>query len=437
MANCPRYYLENAFEYLDGPGQWYLNRKTGWLYYWPTADDRLGETPVVAPLLGQLVNFDGKPEGKQFVEYVTLRGLTFSHAEWWPARNEPGDLQAAISVPAAIHGDGLRHCALDGCTISHMSNYGVHLERGCQEDRIVGCEMTDLGAGGVKLGETLIRDDPALQTHTISLTDNHIHDGGRTFHQAVGVWIGQSFDNVIAHNHIHDFYYTGISVGWVWGYGRSLTRNNLIEQNHIHDLGQAWLSDLGGIYTLGTQPGTVIRNNVLHDITAYRYGGWGLYFDEGSTQIVAEKNLVYRTSHGGFHQHYGQDNVLSNNIFAMGRDDQLQRTQQEDHRSFTFEHNIVTGNSSKLLAGNWDEPHVAMDYNLYWLGGKEIKFGKLNWKKWRDAGFDQHSLIADPLFANAAQNDFRLDPHSPALGLGFQRLDVSTVGPRVKTGNEK
>src|SRR5262249_23791717 len=159
-----------------------------------------------------------------------------------------------------------------------------------------------------------VRDDPRLRTHDNAVTDCHVHGGGRVFHQAVGLWVGQSSGNRLAHNHVHDLYYTGISCGWTWGYGRTLGRGNVIEANHGHDLGRGWQSDLGGVYTLGVQPGTVVRGNVFHDIAGHRYGGWGIYFDEGTTQVVAEDNLVYRTTHGGFHQHFGRENVVRNNV---------------------------------------------------------------------------------------------------------------------------
>ena len=271
--------------------------------------------------------------------------------------------------------------------MAHVSGYAVHLARGCRNDRVVGCELFDLGAGGVKVGETAIRNDPADQTHDIAVTDDHIHDCGRVFPQAVGVWVGQSYGNRIAHNHIHDLYYTGISCGWTWGYGKSLAHDNVIEFNDVHDLGKDWLSDMGGVYTLGVQPGTVIRSNVFHDVSGLRYGGWGIYFDEGSTGIVAENNVVYRTTHGGFHQHYGKDNVVRNNVFALGRDAQLQRTRAEDHRSFTFEHNIVYYRTGKLLNGKWDDDQVSLDFNLYWrAGGGEVRFGDLTWDQWRARG---------------------------------------------------
>ena len=184
-------------------------------------------------------------------------------------------------------------------------------------------------------------------------------------------------------------------------------RRNVVEANHVHHIGikadgeQPILSDMGGIYTLGNQDGSFIRGNRFHDIGALRYGGWGIYFDEGTTDILAENNLVYRTSHGGLHQHFGKDNIVRNNIFAFGRDAQIQRTRLENHQSFTFVQNIVIWKQGSLLAGDWHELNVAFDHNTYWHDPpKDIRFANYTWDQWRKAGVDRNSKIADPRFAN-------------------------------------
>ncbi|MEM2885611.1 MAG: right-handed parallel beta-helix repeat-containing protein, partial [Thermoproteota archaeon] len=431
------YYAEHAFELLDEPGEWYLDRASGKLYYLPMPGEDLGGAEVVAPVLPQLLRLEGEPESGNFVEHLEFRGLAFEHAEWSLPPEASGFRQAAIGVPASIHCEGARHCSFEGCTVSHVGTYAIELSRGCHGNSISRCALFDLGAGGIKIGEQTARDGEPEQAEGNSVSDCRIHDGGLVFHSAVGIWIGQSFGNTISHNEIHDFYYTGISVGWTWGYGPSLAKDNVVEFNHVHHIGARSdgdgpiLSDMGGIYALGARPGTVIRSNVFHDVAGYRYGGWGIYLDEGSTGVLVEGNLVYGTTHGGFHQHYGRENLVRNNIFAFGRDAQIQRSRSEAHLSFRFERNIVYWSEGELLAGNFDNLNFEFDRNLYWrVGGGEVRFGKLSWEEWRAKGLDSGSLIADPMFADARAGDFTLGPSSPAFALGFEPIDFEKVGPR-------
>jgi parallel beta-helix repeat protein len=246
--------------------------------------------------------------------------------------------------------------------------------------------------------------------------------------------VGQSADNRIAHNHIHDTYYSAISVGWTWGYGKTNARGNVIEYNLCHDLGRGLLSDMGGIYTLGVQPGTIIRHNVFHDVTSYDYGGWGIYPDEGSSHLLIEDNVVYNTKSGGFHQHYGEDNTVRNNVFALAFGDQGQviRTRREDHVSFTFEGNIVYWEHGPLLGSNWEgDDTYKIDRNLYWKkGGGTFDLAGASLEDWRKRGHDAHSVIADPLFIAPERGNFRLKPNSPAAQIGFKPIDTSRVGPR-------
>ncbi len=212
----------------------------------------------------------------------------------------------------------------------------------------------------------------------------------------------------------------------VWPFAAN---GNIIEYNQVHHIGVRSngdgpiLSDMGGIYTLGMQPGTVIRKNVFHDIAAVRYGGWGIYFDEGSTDILAEDNLVYRTTHGGFHQHYGRDNIVRNNIFAFGRDQQIMRTRAEEHLSFTFERNIVYWNEGKLFAGNFSGSNFKMDNNVYWReGGGELRFDTLAFSQWQGRGLDVHSVIEDPGFQERREKEFTRSASPDSMKAGFRPL---------------
>jgi parallel beta-helix repeat protein len=244
---------------------------------------------------------------------------------------------------------------------------------------------------------------------------------------AVGVFIAQSSGNTVAHNHIHDLFYTAISAGWTWGYGPNQSKGNRIEYNHLHHLGQSMLSDMGAIYTLGTQPGTLIRNNLIHDVVSFTYGGWGIYPDEGSSDMLIENNIVYNCKSAGFHQHYGANNMVRNNIFALNNEFEIMRTRAEDHISFTFDRNIVYFESGRLLGGNWTGDQYRFTKNLYYdRRGADIRL----------TAQDTNSVIADPLFVNAGNYDFRLQPNSPALKLGFQPIDMKDVGPRAVAGVE-
>jgi parallel beta-helix repeat protein len=179
----------------------------------------------------------------------------------------------------------------------------------------------------------------------------------------------------------------------------------------------------------------VERNNLCHDVTRYEYGGWGLYTDEGSSQILLENNIVYRTQDGGFHQHYGRENIVRNNIFALGEEAQLRRTRQEAHRSFTFERNIVYWEKGKLLDGAWSNGQFLFDHNLYWqAGGQPIQFERNSLAEWQQRGQDVHSLVADPLFADPAHGDFTLKPGSPAAKIGFQPIDMGQIGRTARSG---
>lgn len=447
------YIIEGAKGLLDEPGEWWCDEKARVVYYMPLA----GEDPSTAgviPRLDHILRVLGDPDKGEFVQHVTLRNIGFAYTRWWfpegfkldfgskEAGGPIGFVQAAAGAPAALRVVGARNVTLESCVVFGTEAYAVSLGRGCRNVTLRRCDLTDLGAGGVTIGEKVIRTAENDRTTGNLVEDCIIETGGVIHRQAVGVWIGQSPGNTIRHSRISEFEYTGISIGWTWGYGPSDAGGNIVEFNEIAHIGHkpaapgkpkadvSPLGDLGGVYTLGTQPGTVIRNNYFHDI-AGRTLGWGIYFDEGTTGVLAENNAVLRTSHGGFHQHYGKDNIVRQNLFLSGKNAALWRTRREDHNSFTFTRNVVVGESDPMFSGHWDGG-VVLESNCYWRrDGKPVRFpGDKDLAAWQATGMDKGSTVADPNFTSLEEGDFFPGEESGLDAIGFEPVSVRRVGPR-------
>jgi hypothetical protein len=436
----PRYHVENYREALDAPGEWFLDAD-GTLSYLPLPGEKPGKTEAVAPVTDAFLRFTGDALKGRWISNVAFQGLAFAYAAYALPERGQGDGQAAVTQPAAVELDGVRQVAFRDCVFTHIGPHGIWFRKGCRDSAIERCQVSDIGGGAVRIGDSKWSSEelPDKLTGKIVVDNNILQEGGRFFRGATGVWIGHASDVQVTHNDIGDFFYTGISMGWTWGYRETATHRNTLAFNHIHHIGWGVLSDMGGIYTLGRSDGSSITNNHIHDVYSYDYtgrGGWGLYTDEGSAQMVFENNLIHRVKTGCVHQHYGRENVFRNNILAFSMDGQIQRSRIEEHTAFFFTNNIVywDNGSAAFWRGHAGSAgtvtDVVVNANTYWNpnGLATNAFNCGSWDAWRAAGQDAQSQLADPRFRNAAKGDFRLSSKSPAVKAGFRPFDAEQAG---------
>ena len=432
---------ENVRETLSLPGEWYLDRTEEKLYYIPEEGDTVENTVLNAGMTEELMTFKN-------ADNIAFQGIDFINTDWDfvngthtgnPfAADHPlyGNVeygadhpQAAYEVPAAIYIEGSKNIDFTDCLFENLTYTALKLDKGTQDCDITSCMFNEIGANAIFIhGDFVV---PAT-TKNINVHDCHISNYGRIYSNAIGILLTHAYDCDLTYNEIHDGWYTGISVGWNWGYAEHPTNKINISNNLIYNIGNGWLSDMGGIYTLGVQPETVISGNVIYNVGcdegAYGYGGWGIYLDEGSSEMLVENNLVYDCSSETFHQHYGRDNIVRNNIFAFGGEGAFIVTKHEEHNSLTATNNIFVTDNAPMYAFDLEKDWFVDDSNLYWdydRGGKVLSghttgiFDRKSLVLVTAKGYYNNAVFKDPLFRDAENRDFTLAENSPALETGF------------------
>lgn len=438
-----QYYLENVPSMFSRPNQWYLDRKNGMVYYIPEKEDvSPDELKIYAPQAQALLEISGTSS-------VRVKGLVFKNSRGdyasrrdvygvWQKDMYASDAQAVSNAGGILNISYSSGITVENCEFSSFGVHGLNVGDGCRNIKILKNSFSNGGAGGIKVDGGAYGCRPESFVSNIEISDNKIEKCGRRYLSACGILVKNACDCKITHNEITDLFYTGISVGWTWGYMPNISHDNLISKNHIYNIGQGVLSDMGGIYLLGAQPGTEVSYNLIHDVKSLEYGGWAIYNDEGSSGMVVENNICYNVSENCYHMNYGTSNLIRNNIFAFAGKEIMRITRPEKHLANFYENNIIY--TAGVPVHRFEKPQLE---DINFICRKNLIFDSKNesvtyidedgfrsFDEILEKGLEEGSKIADPCFANAENYDFSLSDTSPAFDVGFKKFDMSDVGVR-------
>ena len=437
-----RFFLQNVFEMLNTPGQWYLDKAEGILYVVPETDEAPEGYTVWGSTTETMISVDG-------VDGISFENILF-RANGYYYLPEREFSQAAYDVKSCVSYQNAKNFHVKNCEFRDIAACSVFLGSNVQNASVESCLFNNIGAQAVYVrGENIDVNDPSV-TKNITITNNKISEYGKTYFNAVAVLVIHANSVDITHNEIHDGYYTAISVGWVWGYAYNVSYNNKVCDNLIYNIGQGWLSDMGGIYMLGNQPNTVVSGNVIHNVSADPeeggYGGWGIYLDEGSSYMLVEKNLVYACGSDAYHLHYGSYNTVRNNIFALSGESQVRIVSAPDRctpddggkKTVDIYNNIIlTDKKTRVLSYMRNTEALEERNNIYWdlSAGKELYAStaenatdSMSLETAIRKGYIHSPTVADPMFRDAANYNFEISPDSPAIAVGFEPWDYSNAG---------
>ena len=328
------FYLTNARELLDEPGEWYHDIREHKVYYMPQGNEELRVksegTGAIVPVLETLVEVIGTSERP--VRHITFKGVTFSHTTWMrPSEKGHVPLQAGMYLTeayklrpqidrpnnhkldnqgwlgradAAVELRWAEGCNFEQCRFEHLGGSGLDYVEGCRGGKTTRCTFTDIAMNGYVCGSF---SPEGLETHLPyqptdfrmvctgqEITDCEFYNVTNEDWGCVAIAAGYVSGINIEHNTIHDVSYTGISLGWGWNRDLVCMKDNKVHANLIYDYARH-MYDCAGIYTLGNQPGTQIWENVVYDIAKPSYvhdpNHWFyLYTDEGSSNITLRDN---------------------------------------------------------------------------------------------------------------------------------------------------
>ena len=357
----PRYYLENDLAFLDAPGEWFFDGNESNLYLMLPEGADPGQLKVIVPVTGpHLMVIEGSEHQK--VRNISFEGISFSHCSWMIPENGYAGIQAChfdprptaegwSVVPASVYLKWAENCTFTNCTFTQLGGSAIWFSSGCNDCSVADSHFEDISGNAVMIGdgrdrqvdgEIWWRVAPEQIVMGNSVVNNTITAIGKQFYGAVGIWCGFTAKTLVSGNHLHNLPYTGISMGWEWSPIPTPCRDNHLTANHIHHIMQT-LSDGGGIYMLGLQPGSTISGNLIHDVSinAGRAESNGMFLDEGATDLIVADNIIYNIAKSPLRFHRATTNLVKNNILSCGDDIPPVRYNNTREEDILLEENLI------------------------------------------------------------------------------------------------
>ena len=346
------YYFENAFEFLDVPGEWYLNETTNTLYYEPRTGEDMATATVVAPMVETLISVMGTTADTSPAHHIWFQGLAFAHSTYLRPSNfgfldgQAGQYNVSATAQnqqyvgrpsAGVLVANANNIWFERNIFSQMAATGLDFNYGTHDDTIVGNVFTDIGGAGVSVGKFV--QDETTEFHIAynpsnaseistndTIKDNYITNVTTEIQGACGIACGYPRAIDIEHNEVSDVNYTGISVGFGWTATANAMSGNRINYNDVNNIVKI-LADGGGIYTLSNQgSGSQMEYNYIHDFQKSQwadYGDHGLYLDEQTSGYTVSHNVLVNcpaisTNHPGANTMSDNAGTLASTISGAG-----------------------------------------------------------------------------------------------------------------------
>ncbi|MFI6932978.1 RICIN domain-containing protein [Streptomyces sp. NPDC050287] len=346
LSNGSPLHFENAHEFLNEPGEFYVDTAAQTVYYKPRAGEDMSTATVQAPTLPTLFEINGTSLNSP-AHNLRFSGVTFARTTWMEATDN-GELngqggnynlsadtsnnQYVGRPPAGVHVSDTDSISFTGDTFTQMGATALDLHHGVHNSTVTGNVVRDVSGNGIMLGKF---SDPTVEMHAIynppaspagedarevvknvTVTDNLINHIGEDYLGTAGINAGFVNSTTINHNDISDTPWAGISLGWGWQSAANSEGNNSISYNRIGNALNR-LCDTAGIYHLSNDPGTVINNNYIHDVVrssaACGSAVAGIYLDEGSNNMTVSNNVLSHTAGFINQNHNGTNVTLSGN----------------------------------------------------------------------------------------------------------------------------